>query len=150
MFKIGTGHLIDLVFKIAGTLPGVLFLVVRECVHLVNLRMCMVVGLGAAMIGGGSMTRQIAMGGVAQSTLCSAHCSMGGSADTLRRSPGGNIHSSVGHMSVRLLAEGLVSVSFVLMSVRKAECLFAGIYRSAVTSASETSCKCSFHMRNGT
>ncbi len=53
-------------------------------------------------------------------------------------------------MSVCLLAEGLVSVSFVLMSVMKAEHLFAGISRSAVMSALETSCKCLFHMRNGT
>ncbi len=83
MFEIGTRRLIDLVFEIAGTLPGVLFLIVCECVHLVNLRMCIIVGLGAAMIGGASVMRCIAMGGVARSTLCSAHCSMGGSAGTL-------------------------------------------------------------------
>ncbi len=40
------------VFVIRGTLPGMLFLVLRECVHFLNPSAHLVVGLGTNMIGG--------------------------------------------------------------------------------------------------
>ncbi len=70
-------------FVIARKLPGVLFCVVRKCDRLVDLRTRVVVGLGAAMIGGASVTRRIELGGVVPFTLCSTLCSMGGIAGTL-------------------------------------------------------------------
>jgi hypothetical protein len=62
------GHL--LMFVMGGTPPGMLFLVCWECVCLVNFRACLVVGLGAAMMGGTSVIL-VSIGG---STLLSAMC----------------------------------------------------------------------------
>jgi hypothetical protein len=42
----------DGLWVMLGMLPGTLFCVVRECDCLVVLRVCFVVGLGAAIIGG--------------------------------------------------------------------------------------------------
>ncbi len=134
-----------LLFVTARTLPGILFCVVPKCVHLVNLRTHLVVGLGAAMIGGASVIHRIALEGVALCTLCSTICSMGEITGTLCRSPGGDIHSYIGHLSVHLEV-GLVSAKFDLMLSRTRDCFPAGISCNVVTSSSETSCKCLFHM----
>jgi hypothetical protein len=77
-----------LMFLIEGTHPGMLFCILRKCVCFINLRAPLVVGLGAAIIGGASVICGIVcvgcMVGVATlcstlfSTLCSILCFGGG------------------------------------------------------------------------
>ncbi len=90
---------------ILGTLLGTLFLVMQECVCLVSLNVLFIVGLGAAIIGGASIICIRGGGGGATSTtvfdtLCSTHCSGGGTYGTLCRSPGGRIQRWSGLVSV--------------------------------------------------
>jgi hypothetical protein len=55
-------------FAIGGTLSGILFLVCQECVRFVSFNTHLVVGLGAAMIGGASVMRA--------STGCGSLCTI--------------------------------------------------------------------------
>ncbi len=66
-----------IVFVIGRTLPGMLFLVGRECVCLVSLRACFMVEFGAAIIDGASaMCVKVGVGGkVGVAILCSTFCS---------------------------------------------------------------------------
>jgi hypothetical protein len=76
---------------IGGTLPGTLFRVHRECVHLVSFNACLVVGFRAVMIEGALVIRvsegaKLIVSFVAMSvhlTLCSTLCSGGGTYGTL-------------------------------------------------------------------
>jgi hypothetical protein len=51
----GKGHWTDGLQVITGTLPRMLFFVVRECVLFVSLRIRFAVGLGAAIMGAASV-----------------------------------------------------------------------------------------------
>jgi hypothetical protein len=88
-------------FTIRGTLPGTLFLVQQECGHFVNFNACLVVGLGAAMIGGASVMRvstgcgSLWMFSLSTSppiTLYSTLCSCGGIYGVNFGSAGGRSH----------------------------------------------------------
>jgi hypothetical protein len=56
MVGMGNGHWMDRLQVMAGVLPGTLFCIVCKCVCLIALRIHFVVGLGAAIIGGASVT----------------------------------------------------------------------------------------------
>ncbi len=83
-------------------------------------------------------------------TLCSSLCSGWVMIDTLCRSPGGKSYSWVGHVSVLFIAGGVSSANLFCISKRTPEHLCTGNSFSVVTSLSDTSWRCSFHMRNGT
>jgi hypothetical protein len=55
--KSGKGRCADGLHVNSGTLPGLLLLLQRKCICVVNLRVCLAVGLGAAIMGGASVIR---------------------------------------------------------------------------------------------
>jgi hypothetical protein len=54
---LGKGHCAIGLHVISGMLPGMLFLIQRECILFFNLRVRLAVGLGAIRMGGASVIR---------------------------------------------------------------------------------------------
>ncbi len=111
----GTWHLTAL-FVMRGMLPDMLLRVCRECVHFVNYSACLVVELGANMLGvasvicvsmgscevmafaiSPSLSSTLCLGTLCLGTLClGTLCLWGGTYDTLCRSFCGRIHLCTG------------------------------------------------------
>ncbi len=148
----GTGQWLFLV--IGGTNPWMLFLLRRMCVQGVSQRDCLVVGLGAAMMAGASATRVRGVGmsvvGMPLSTLWATLWSGVGIWVTLWGLLGGSIHLWSGVVNLRLSSAGSKAANFFLTRVRKHFCLSGFISLIVVTNSSMTSCKCLFHIKNGT
>jgi hypothetical protein len=115
------------VFVIRGMLPGMLFHVLRECVHFVKCSARLVVGLGADMMGRASVIRASmgSCGGIlfagspsssftlCLGTLCSGTlCLLGGTYGALCRSPCGRIHLCPGYVRLCLRSLSCPATNF--------------------------------------
>ncbi len=158
----GTWHW-GAVFVMRGTLPGMFFYVFHECVRFVKRSACLVVGLGANMIGGASEIHASSCGGMlfvgsasSSVTLClgtlclDTPCSLGGTYGTLCRSPCGRIHLCPGCVRLYLGSLSCPAANFSATRVSTQLRLFGGISCIVVTSLSITSCRCLFHIQKGT
>ena len=140
----------------AGTLPGMLLRVNRTCDRRFVFKMRLLVGLGAAMIGGAFVMRQRDEGVVTicsvgvVATLCSSGAVGVGSGDRCGSSSG-SIHLWRG--CVTTLLDGWVlwwAASLALSEVSTRHCLVAVIVFRVAIILLVNPCKCSPVVRHGT
>ena len=139
----------------AGTLPGMLLRVKRTCKRGVVFNIRLLVGLGAAMMGGAFVMRcredgvvTLCSGGVIV-TLCSA-AALGVSGGNRCGSSSGSIHSWRGCVATSLDGGSRWLVSFALSKVSTFLCLVAVIVFRVVTVSFVNPLKCSPVVRHGT
>jgi hypothetical protein len=141
-----------------------LLCVCHECMRFVNCSAYLVVGLGADMMGRGSVIcasmgscggMSFAGSPLSSVTLCSGTlclgilCSRGGAYGISCRSLCGRIHSCLGCMRLHLGSYVCLADNFFASSMSTLVHFSSGISCNVVTSSSITSCRCLFCIKKG-